>query len=488
MFQKVWIKYCHYHHLTKRCHNTITTTPHQPNSNLHSLYFHFLHSSPSLHHLCHLHARLLRTGLYTDAILSTKLLLTYSQRYCLLPTALSIFLHMPCRTSYSWNILITELARFGLPHKSMDFFLRMQSSSIPVDEFTLPPVLRSCALLGSSPASMSVHALAVKLGLDHNLYVGSALVLCYNGLSEISLARKLFDEMPERDAALWTSMLSVYAQSGEPELALGFFREMVSEGIQLDGVVMVSLLLACGQLGWLRHGRSVHGCSIRRFLGLPLSLGNALIDMYVKCGAFGYAETVFSMMPATDVISWSALILGHGLNGHASAALKLFDEMSEEGMEPNSVTFLGVLSACAHAGMVEKAWAFFDRMKQCGIEPELKHYACMADALGRAGQLVEAEMFIEAMPMVPDEAVLGALLAGCRMHGNVEMGERVSRRLMGMSPSKSGYYMSLANMYVDAGRFVDAEIVREFMKQKNVGKLPGCSLIELDFPSLSTLE
>lgn len=364
----------------------------------------------------------------------------------------------------------------------------MQSSSIPVDEFTLTPVLRSCALLGSSPASMSVHGLAVKLGLAHNLYVASALVLSYAGLSEISLAQRVFDEMPERDAVLWTSMLSVYAQGGEPKLALGFFKEMVNERIQLDGVVMVSLLLACGQLGCLRHGRSVHGCSIRRWLGLPLSLGNALIDMYVKCGAFGYAEMVFSMMPARDVISWSALILGHGLNGHASAALNLFEEMSEEGMEPNSVTFLGVLSACAHAGMVEKAWAFFDRMKQCGIEPELKHYALMADALGRAGQLAEAESFIEEMPMVADEAVLGALLAGCRMHGNVEMGERVSRRLVGMSPRKSGYYTSLANMYADAGRFVDAEIVREFMKQKNVSKLPGCSLIELNFPSLSPLE
>ncbi|XP_038990355.1 pentatricopeptide repeat-containing protein At4g14170 isoform X2 [Phoenix dactylifera] len=416
------------------------------------------------------------------------LLLAYSRRCRLLPSALSVFLHMPRRTSYSWNILITELARSGLPHKSMDFFLRMQSSSIPIDEFTLPPVLRSCALLDSSPASMSVHGLSVKLGLERNPYVASALVLCYSGLSEISLARRLFDEMPERDAVLWTSMLSVYAQSGEPESALGFFREMVSEGIQLDGVVMVSLLLACGQLGWLRHGRSVHGCCVRRCLGLPLSLGNALTDMYVKCGAFGYAEMVFRMMPDRDVISWSALILGHGLNGHASAALKLFEEMSAEGIQPNSVTFLGVLSACAHAGMVEKAWAFFDRMKQCGTEPELKHYACMADALGRAGQLAEAERFIEEMPMVPDEAVLGALLAGCRMHGNVELGERVSWRLMEMSPSKSGYYMSLANMYADAGRFIDAEIVREFMKQKNVGKLPGCSLLELDPPSSSPLE
>uniref|UniRef100_A0A0A9E6Z1 Pentatricopeptide repeat-containing protein n=1 Tax=Arundo donax TaxID=35708 RepID=A0A0A9E6Z1_ARUDO len=255
---------------------------------------------------------------------------------------------------------------------------------------------------------------------------------------------------------------------------------MVAARVPLDAVVMVSLLLACGQLGWRRHGRSVHGCCIRRFLGMPLSLGNALVDMYVKCGDFAFAERLFAGMPRRDVISWSALILGHGLNGRSDVALGLFDRMMVEGVQPNAVTFLGALSACAHSGMVDKAYAIFEGMKQWGIEPELKHYSCMADALGRAGRVVEAVKVIEEMPFKPDEAMLGGVLAACRVHGEMEAAERISKRLMNMSPGKSGYYMSLANIYSDAGRYGDAERIRDFMKEVKVDKVPGYSSFELD--------
>lgn len=348
------------------------------------------------------------------------------------------------------------------------------------DHFTLPPVIRSCAITGSAALASSSHALSVKIGAHGNLFVGSALVLCYASLSNLPDARRLFDGMRHRDSVLWTSMLSAYAQGGKPEEALRFFGRMVVAEVQLDAVVMVSLLLACGQLGWRRHGRSVHACCIRMFLGMPLSLGNALVDMYVKCGELAFAEQVFSMMPRRDVISWSTLIVGHGLSGRSDVALRLFDEMGIEGVEQNSVTFLGALSACAHSGMVDKAYAIFEQMKQQGIKPELKHYSCMADALGRAGRVIEAVNLIEEMPCKPDEAMLGGVLAACRVHGEMDAAERISKRLMGMSPAKSGYYMSLANIYSDAGRYGDAERIRGFMKEVKVDKLPGYSSVELD--------
>ncbi|CAD5172365.1 unnamed protein product [Musa acuminata subsp. malaccensis] len=447
-------------------------------ANLLSYYFHLLHISPSLRHLRHLHARLLRTGLFTNVILSSKLLLSYSRRRRLLPCALSVFLHMPRRNSHSWNTLIAELSRSGRPLEAIGFFHRMRSSGVPVDEFTFPPVLRSCAGSSDAAAGMSVHGVSVKSGVESSIFVASALVFFYMALSRTSDARQLFDGMPEKDAVLWTSMLSGYAQNGDSASALAFFRKMVDGGLQLDHVVLVSLLLACGQSGSIRHGKSAHACCVRRGLGSPLTLCNALVDMYVKSGDFGAAERVFHGMPARDVISWTALILGHGLNGHADVALKLFDEMCTQGIQPNSVTFLGVLSACGHGGLVEKAWGFFGSMRQCGIEPELKHYACVADALAKAGRLVEAERFVAEMPMEPDEAILGALLAGCRVHGDTEVGDRVSKRLMRMRPAKSGYYMSLANMYADAGRYSDAERVREFMKERSVNKQIGYSSVD----------
>ncbi|KAJ0977988.1 hypothetical protein J5N97_013462 [Dioscorea zingiberensis] len=357
----------------------------------------------------------------------------------------------------------------------------MLSSSVPADAFTLPAVLRSCAGLPLSGVGQAVHCFSIKTGLHSNLYVASALVFLYVRLRQLLNARHVFDEIPVRDAVLWTAMLSGYAQSGDPDSALRILNEMVGERIELDDVVMVSLLLSCGQLGWLRHGKSVHGFSVRRCYGLVLSLGNALIDLYVKCGDFGYAEKLFVRMRERDVISWTALILGHGLNGRADVSFKLFEEMRRERIEPNSVTFLGVLSASAHAGMVEKALGYFYMMNEFGVERELKHYACLVDALARAGMLEEAERLAEEMPVEPDRAVFGAILAGCRVHGNAQVAGRVTKRLLSMHPEKSGYYMNIANIYADMGRYGDAERVRDFMLQKNVGKLPGFSSIELDY-------
>ncbi|KAL6909960.1 hypothetical protein ACP4OV_001218 [Aristida adscensionis] len=386
----------------------------------------------------------------------------------------------PATTAASFNALVASLARSGRPAEALRAFRDMFARGLRPDHFTLPPVLRSCALTSAAGLAASSHALAVKLGAQDNPFVASALVLCYAGLSSLPDARRVFDGLRERDAVLWTSMLSAYAQGGEPEVALRFFEAMVESAVPLDAVVMVSLLLACGQLGWRRHGRSVHACCVRRFLGMPLSLGNALVDMYVKCGDFEFAERVFARMARRDVISWSALILGHGLNGRSDVALGLFDRMAAEGVQPNSVTFLGALSACAHSGMVDKAYAIFKGMTHWGIMPELKHYSCMADVLGRAGCVVEAVKFIEEMPFEPDEAILGGVLAACRVHGEMEAAERVSKRLMGMPPGKSGYYMSLANIYSDAGRYSDAERIRGFMKEVKVDKLPGYSSVELD--------
>lgn len=235
--------------------------------------------------------------------------------------------------------------------------------------------------------------------------------------------------------------------------------------------------MACGQLGALKHGKSVHGWCIRRCSCLGLNLGNAITDMYVKCSILDYAHTVFVNMSRRDVISWSSLILGYGLDGDVVMSFKLFDEMLKEGIEPNAVTFLGVLSACAHGGLVEKSWLYFRLMQEYNIVPELKHYASVADCMSRAGLLEEAEKFLEDMPVKPDEAVMGAVLSGCKVYGNVEVGERVARELIQLKPRKASYYVTLAGLYSAAGRFDEAESLRQWMKEKQISKVPGCSSI-----------
>ncbi|XP_010269888.1 PREDICTED: pentatricopeptide repeat-containing protein At4g14170 [Nelumbo nucifera] len=444
-----------------------------------SYYFSLLHSSANARHLGSLHTRLLRTGLYGNVILSSKLVMMYS-KHNNLSCSLSVFLHMPHRNIYSWNIIIGEFSRSGDPEQAIRLFVLMRNSDVQPDVFTFPLVLRACASSGAICWGASVHGLCARMGMERNVFVASALVFFYVTLARILEARRLFDEMPQRDAVLWTAMLAGYAQHGEPMLGLAVFREMVGEGIGLDGVVMVSLLLICGQLGLLRHGKSVHGWIIRRCLCLGLSLGNALMDMYVKSAVLSYAHRIFHKMPERDVISWSSMILGYGLNGGVQIAFELFDRMVMEGVKPNDVTFLGVLSACAHSGMVSRARTFFNMMEDYKVVPELKHYACMVDCLGRAGLLGEAEKFIENMPVEPDEAVMGALLSGCRVHNNVEVGERIAKKLLMLKPQNAGYYVLLANIYAAAGRFDDAEQVRSFMKQRNMTKVPGCSMTESD--------
>ncbi|KAL1219282.1 Pentatricopeptide repeat-containing protein [Cardamine amara subsp. amara] len=440
--------------------------------------FSLLHHSPNVKHLRHLHAHLLRTSIYSNVVFSSKLVLAYSKLNHLFPTSLTVFWHMPHRNIFSWNIIIGEFSRSGFGLISIGLFLRMwRESSVRPDDFTLPLVLRACSATREAKLGDLIHVLCLKLGFSVSLFVSSALVIMYVDMGKISNARKLFDDMPVRDSVLYTAMFGGYVQQGESILGLDLFREMIYCGFSLDSVVMVSLLMACGQLGVLKHGKSVHGWCIRRYSCFGLNLGNAITDMYVKCSKLDYAHKLFVSMPKRDVISWSSLILGNGLDGNFVMSVKLFDEMLKEGIEPNAVTFLGVLSACAHGGLVEKSWMYLKLMQECKIVPELKHYASVADCMSRAGLLEEAEKFLEDMPVEPDEAVLGAVLSGCKVYGNVEVGERVAKKLIQLEPGKAGYYVTLAGLYSASGRFDEAESLRQWMKEKQISKVPGCSSI-----------
>lgn len=211
-------------------------------------------------------------------------------------------------------------------------------------------------------------------------------------------------------------------------------------------------------------------------------IGTALVDMYGKCGCVERAFEVFNGMPKKDVLAWTAMISAFALHGHGEEAFKLFANMEAVGVRPNSVTFVGLLSACAHAGLVEKGRWCFDTMRRVyGIEPQVQHYACMVDILARAGQFVEAEDLIRGMPMEPDVFVWGALLGGCQLHGNVELGEKIAENLICLEPQNHAFYINLCDVYAKAGRFDDLKRIRALMKDKEIRKpVPGCSMIEVD--------
>ncbi|PKI41294.1 hypothetical protein CRG98_038315 [Punica granatum] len=328
------------------------------------------------------------------------------------------------------------------------------------------------------------------LGSCHRLFSGIASpdVVCQTAMvsactrcGDIDFAKKLFDEMPERDPIAWNAMISGYTQRGKPRDALELFHLMQLEGVRVNEVSMVSVLSACSHLGALDQGRWAHAYIERNRLKITLTLGTALIDMYAKCGDTRKAMDVFWGMKERNVYTWSSAMNGLAMNGVGDECLKLFSLMKEDGIVPNEVTFVSVLRACSVAGLVSEGIKHFEDMKLVyGIEPQLEHYGCMVDLYGRAGRLTEALDFINKMPVEPHAAAWGALLNACKIHKNMEIGELASMKIVEIEAKNHGAYVQLSNIYAENRNWDSVSYVREMMKSRGVRKLPGCSVLEVD--------
>jgi pentatricopeptide repeat protein len=286
----------------------------------------------------------------------------------------------------------------------------------------------------------------------------------------------------EKTVVSWNTMIAALVRAGEHGEALAMFRELQRAGVRPDDATLVAVLGACAQLGALDTGRWVHAYMSRqpeRREAADGVVGNALLDMYAKCGAVDQAMAVFDAMERRDVYTYSTMIMGLATHGRAEEALALFADMRRAGVRPNGVALLGVLSACCHAGLVDDGLRHLSDMERChGVTPGIEHYGCAVDMLGRAGRLDEAEALVAAMPVPPDALVRGSLLAACRARGDVERAERVMRRMN--DNGESGDYVLISNMYASRGRHGRAMRVRKEMRKSNVNKDPGCSVIEID--------
>ncbi|CAA6670711.1 unnamed protein product [Spirodela intermedia] len=394
------------------------------------------------------------------------------------------------REALVWNSSLNALAESDRPPDVLRLFSLFRAADIPPDKYTFSFVLKACTHIGSAAATMgrAVHGLVEKFGLRSELHLHNTLLLMYGSCGPMADALQLFEKMPTRDAMpsrsvrSWTAMIAGYVHSGDPKTALHLFRKMQAEETSSSSssspneVTFVAAIAACADLGDLDLGRELHHLCRRRGFHSNVRLCNTLIDMYVKCGSLSEARKVFDEMPERTVVSWSAMICGMAMHGRAKEALELFSEMESE-VCPNGVTFLGLLHACSHMGMVEEGRRYFAGMwRDYGVRPEMEHYGCMVDLLSRAGRLQEAAEFIAAMPVAPSGAVWGALLGGARLHGDVAAGELAMRELCRLEPSNDGYYIVLCNIYAGAGRWEEAR-VRRMMKEEGVKKTPGRSRV-----------
>ncbi|EOY01069.1 hypothetical protein QUC31_013965 [Theobroma cacao] len=384
------------------------------------------------------------------------------------------------KNSITWSAMITGYAQSGDSLKALKLFSSMHFAGIMPSEFTLVGVLNACSDTGAVEDGKQVHGYLLKLGYESQVYIMTALVDMYAKCGCTLAARKGFDYLQEPDMVLWTSMIGGYVQNGENENAMLLYGRMQIEGIVPNELTMASILKACSSLAALEQGKQIHACTIKHGFGLEVPIGSALSTMYAKCGNLEDGNLVFRRMPRRDVVSWNSMISGLAQNGHGNEALELFEEMLSEGTEPDYVTFVNILSACSHIGLVERGWAYFNMMSdKFGIVPRVEHHACMVDMLGRAGKLDEAKEFIESATIDHGMYLWRILLSACRNFRNYELGAYAGEKLMELGSQESSAYVLLSSIYAALGRLEDVERVRRMMRLRGVNKEPGCSWIEL---------
>jgi len=424
-----------------------------------------------------IHSHINETGFVADRFLLNKLVDMYIKCKSL-ADARRVFDEMPKRDDFSWNVIIRAYTRQGITGEALALLHQMQQTGIEPNHITFASVLPSCVDLA---ALEQVHDRIIKSGFQSDVFVESALVDMYAKCGRIQNARDIFDKMRQRDVVSWAVMIAGYAQNGFAEDALKLYQRMKVEGVKPNLKIFTSLLPACANLAALEQGREIHEEIIRSGFKPDLFVENALVDMYAKCGNIEKAREVFNKMHQRDVVSWTAMIAGYSIHGCGKEALGLFQQMENSGTKPNHVTLLCIMSVCSHVGLVDKGLEYFDCMsRDYQMTPAMEHYRCVVDLLGRAGRLDEAHGFINRMPIKPDAAVWRCLLGACRIHNNIELGERTAARLLELEPENEAPYVLLSNIYASAGRWDDREKMRKMMEDRGVTKTPGCSWIEVN--------
>ncbi|KAG0562950.1 hypothetical protein KC19_9G185500 [Ceratodon purpureus] len=427
------------------------------------------------------HDHALKRGLVSDVRVATALLNMYAKCGSIKDAA-EVFDKMSNRNVISWNALIGAYARSGCGVEAYQLYLKMRLEGFVPNAITFTSVLNpACASAGALDWVKDIHRHALEAGVGSDVRVGTALVHMYAKSGSIDDARVLFRRMQERNAITWNVMISGLAEHNLGHEAYELFLQMQQEGLKPDAFTYVSILNPCASDAGLEWVREVHRHAANAELELELRVGNALIHMYAKCGSIDDARLVFDRMMERDVITWNLMLGGLAEHGCGHEALELFRQMSAEEVEPDERSFLAVLVACSHAGLVEEGRCLFLAMTQDhGIKPTIVHYTCMVDLLGRAGYLEEAEHFIQSMPLEPNARTWGALLGACRTHGDVELAEHAARELLKLDPKDASVYVLLSNMYAAAGRWDQVTRVRSLMMDKGIRKEPGVSWIEVD--------
>lgn len=426
------------------------------------------------------HGYAIRAGFSSLVNISTALLDMYAKCKSVDASRI-IFDRMEHRSVVTWNSMIAGYVENDDSNQAIAIFDKMLDEGLEPTNVTVLGALQACADLGDLNRGTFVHKMISEMKLDSDVSVMNSLISMYSKCKRVDIAAEIFNKLKRKTLVSWNAMILGFAQNGRVNEALTHFCKMQSFNVKPDTFTMVSVIPALAELSVTRHAKWIHGLVIRSCADKNVYVMTAIVDMYAKCGAVDTARKLFDMMEDRHVITWNAMIDGYGTHGLGKSAVALFNKMRTESSErPNGITFLCVLSACSHSGLVEDGLRFFDMMKEeYSIEPSMDHYGAAVDLLGRAGRLSQAWDFIQKMPIEPGITVYGAMLGACKIHKNIDFGEKAADRLFELNPEEGGYHVLLANIYAAASMWDKVAQVRTLMEKKGLQKTPGCSLVEL---------
>ncbi|KAL6538955.1 Pentatricopeptide repeat-containing protein [Orobanche minor] len=402
-----------------------------------------------------------------------------------LSDANKVFDKMPLRNIATWNACISNAVLIGKPREAICKFMQLlRDGEIAPNSISFCAFLNACSDGAFLTQGRQLHAYLIKKGHEADVSVSNGLIDFYGKCRELGFSEKVFANMREHNVVSWCSMLAVYEQNYMEEMACALFCKARRAGIEPTDFMVSCVLSACAGLAALESGRVIHGLAVKACVEENIFVGSALVYMYGKCGSIEDCERAFVMLPRRNLICWNALIGGYAHQGHADMALKLFHEMTKyrdtEGLVPNYVTFVCVLTACSRGGMVKMGMDIFESMKEkYGINPGAEHYACVVDMLGRAGLVEHAYQFISQMRIRPTVSIWGALLSACKMHGKPELGKIAADNLFQLDPQDSGNHVILSNMYAGVGQWGEANLVRKEMKDVGIKKGAGYSWLSI---------
>ncbi|KAB2602887.1 pentatricopeptide repeat-containing protein [Pyrus ussuriensis x Pyrus communis] len=384
---------------------------------------------------------------------------------------------------FSWTSIITTYVWTGQEDRAIKAFIRMQEAGVSPNEYTFAGVISRVANLARVEWGEQLHAHVLQRGFISLLSVENSIVTMHAKCGCLASGSKVFHEMSRRDIVSWNTLIAGYSQGGYGEEAFQFLSWMRRDGPQPNEFALASVLSVCGSMAMLEQGKQLHTHVL--FVGLEFTsmVQSALVNMHSKCGSIKEAA-IFDVTELSDIISWTAMINGYAEHGFYREPIVLFKKIPRVGLKPDLVTFIGVLVACCHAGMVDLGFHYNSMSNDFGINPAKEHYGCTVDLLYQAGRLGEAEDMIKSMPFQQDDVVWSTLLRACRLHGDTDCRRRAVDEILKLDPSCAATHITLVNMYAAKGKWREAVEVRIMMRSKGVIKEPGWSWIKVkDQPS-----